>query len=152
MKFEIDDKIMIKFFPEMGEDDSVFTPYLATTDQLEAILQAVKKTQEKLVNRQIQEIQDSKRTVPVKTWWDNNERFIINDIAENITFTGGLETIKNFTINDKTYNLEEIEQNQKIVDELLKEWKGVDYEGGARYEDILCNILTRATGKDIKDL
>jgi len=43
-------------------------------------------------------------------------------------------------------------ENQKIVDELLKEWKSAEDEEGGHYEHMLGNILTRATGKDIKYL
>ena len=54
MKFEIEDNLVVI---DTGEG---FTELVRAQD-LEAILQAVKKTQEKIVNRQIQEIQDSKK-------------------------------------------------------------------------------------------
>ena len=54
---------------------------------------------------------------------------------------------------DKAEKLEQIKaqilEDQKIVDELLKEWKSAEYEEGRHYKNMLGNILTRATGKDI---
>jgi len=97
-----------------------------TSKQLEEILQAVKKTQEKLVNRQIQEVQDSK----------NPEIYETRAAPKKVRPT--LESQK-------------IEQNQKIVNELLSHYKhshSSDYDLRSFVEE----IIKTATGKDIKDL
>lgn len=65
MKFEIDDKTgMIKWITiplsSNGQEEYTSLGLLEPAKDLEQILQAVKKTQTKLVNKQIQEIQDSK--------------------------------------------------------------------------------------------
>jgi len=56
MKFEIEDNLIVI---DTGKG---FTELVRAQD-LEQILQAVKKTHEKLVNKQIQEIQDSKKNI-----------------------------------------------------------------------------------------
>ena len=70
MKFEIDDKtgmiVKLSSYQQPSKFDglsSVISEWgytICTSNELEKILQAVKKTQEKLVNQQIQDIQDSK--------------------------------------------------------------------------------------------
>jgi len=64
MKFEIDNKtgMINKMEYDVDFDHSLIENKEKTNScEIEQILQAVKKTQEKLVNKQIQEIQDSKR-------------------------------------------------------------------------------------------
>jgi len=119
---------------------------------VEQILQAVRKTQQKLLNKEIQKIQDSK----------NNELKPFNIIKASITVQdeNGLEvTFDNRHINkieliDNSENkyqdlpLEKIEQNQKIVDVLVRVFKvdrDIDYT-------TLPQEIKKATGKDIKDL
>ena len=109
MKFEIDDKtgmiIKLSFFQKPSKFDGLTSVIpegghtIGTSNELEAILQAVKKTQGKLVNKQIQEIQDSKK----------DPEYIIHKLDE---------TKKLFR-----KHKEKIEENQKIVDTIIEEWK-----------------------------
>jgi len=135
MKFEIDDKtgmigklIVVKALREF----ELLNSELATPQDLEQILQAVKKTQEKLVNKPIQEIQDSKKEIH------------------------GGTTVNATYVDLKTLN--EIVQNQKIVDELVKIESVVlpsdispDDARFIRY-DYVRSLIKETTGKDIKDL
>lgn len=120
MKFEINDKTGMIEADNQGFDE--YWP--ADAKDLEAILQAVKKTQEKLVNKQIQEIQNSKniKTVkilkrkyiedkpnPPKIEYDQETLEVSEDEAKQI-----LEQL------EPKFNPEKIEQNQKIVDEIIK--------------------------------
>lgn len=137
MKFEIDVNGYI--FPELPIVQlGAQQPCLEYADskQLELILQAVKKTQEKLVNIQIQEIQDSKNSTS-----DEYQR----------RYEESLEDKHN----------EKIEQNQKIVDEITKMYQTCLQEGtlpivgmNAVLHPIttLERIVKAGTGKDIKDL
>jgi len=153
MKFEIDDKTgMIKLvkpsFDYKSEDTFEFTNRL----HLEKILVAVKISQSKLVNKQIQEIQDSEKPIRVQA---HAITFIDSDLIE------------------RTMRLEKIEQNQKIVDALShfvkEETKQSDYmtmKGDSISEECfreaqkeikiaintIKTIVERATGKDIKEL
>ena len=66
MKYEINNKGQIGICPEMGKDDSTYVPNLLPSKyDLENILCAVKKTQEKQMNRVIQELQDTYSLVKV---------------------------------------------------------------------------------------
>ena len=144
MKFEIDDKTGMIF--DVSENPhSWYGNDSANPSQLEQILQAVKKTQEKIVNKQIQEIQDSKNlksNVVISHTGRTNElqakikeiHGIIEDSEGNTkTFDG--TNLTNIELVFKSTNeilrsmgwpvekmnqkeLEKIEENQKIVDEI----------------------------------
>jgi len=140
MKFEIDDKTgMIDSRTRISEGDQWDGPsFIMTSGILEKILQAVKKTQEKLVNKQIQEIQDSK-SKPLRGF--NPPPIMIK--KNDRIFYG-----------EESWTLEEIEQNQKLVDAMIlkcKELDGTSMYGEDRIEEMVC-ILREITGKDIKDL
>ena len=60
MKYEINDQGQIKLSPVMDEGNSIFISKPISKNDLENILCAVKKTQQKLANKDIQEFQDSK--------------------------------------------------------------------------------------------
>ena len=132
MKFEINDKTgMLTIEQEyiLDEDiNSELKQRLVFDGELEQILQAVKKTQEKLVNKQIQEIQDSKK----------DPEYIIHKLDE---------TKKLFR-----KHKEKIEENQKIVDSLIKEFNDAPLSEGQHYANMLNNFVVKATGKDIKEL
>lgn len=77
----------------------------------------------------------------------------------NITVVNAYEKIQEIVSNKENipqgafaFDIDKIKENQKIADELLKEWKSAEDEEGGHYEQMLGNILTRATGKDIKNL
>jgi len=129
MKFEIDDKTgMITTPLDFSGNETEYTESF----MLEQILQAVKKTQEKLVNKQIQEIQDSKN-IPLPE--------IINPIE-----------LQKY-VKEELKRHEKIDQNQKIVDEIIKFYNSqkdnvTDLDG----MNFLGSIIKNATGKDIKDL
>jgi len=114
MKFEIDDKTGMIVSQLFIDDYKVTGEQNIESTDLETILQAVKKTQEKLVNKQIQEIQDSKRHISVEPakkseWLDIKPTIIKAVIHENdVEISKG-----NFV------SIEKIEQNQKIVDKIL---------------------------------
>jgi len=153
MKFEIDDKTgMIVELVGDHKIDGSYSPPLDDDIQikvdLEQILQAVKKTQKKLVNKQIQEIQDSK-----------NHKLCV---GENVQILGVPNTKTIITKEGKFIKLSpEIEQNQKIVDivqkwydQVLDDLSMIVNQGGKDYDMLnlqnkLCAILE---GKDIKDL
>ena len=136
MKFEINDKTGMIEADNQGFDE--YWP--ADAKDLEAILQAVKKTQEKLVNKQIQKIQDSKN-IPFPE--------IKNPVE-----------LKKF-VKEELKRHEKIEQNQKIVDivqkwydQVLDDLSVIVDQGGKDYDMLnlqnkLCAILE---GKYIKDL
>ena len=65
MKFEIDDKTGMILTKDSWPPDGTQLehPRILFSNEVEQLLQAVKKTQEKLVNKQIQEIQDSKNPI-----------------------------------------------------------------------------------------
>lgn len=152
MKFEIDDKTgMIKdettldFIPtETTSGDNPVSHHPVTSHQLEQILQAVKKTQEKLLNKQIQEIQDSKKFVfnPPKDMPECDRIHLQKMIDEMPTKS------KIVLVSDP----QKIEQNQKIVDALIKEHHDAPTTEGMHYGNILNNFVRRATGKDITEL
>ena len=145
MKFEIDDKtgmiIKLSFFQKPSKFDgltSVIPEWghtIGTSNELETILHAVKKTQEKLVNKQIQEIQDYRKKEP---------EYIIHKLDE---------TKKLFR-----KHKEKIEQNQKIVDGIIKWYHTpvdaikIPSKDHDRQWNLLQEIVHNATGKDIKDL
>jgi len=185
MKFEIDDKTgmiedetTLDFIPtETTSGDNPISHYLITSHQLEAILQAVKKTQEKLVNKQIQDIQDSKNMII------SQPKFEIN--GDNIDLEGENVSIQptdpkqnaHLTINCMVDH-GKIEQNQKIVDGVITLWESCQKMMDS-YQEQIDNIKTNGlnesflkeelekqlfvrrdledmvgfrTGKDIKDL
>jgi len=139
MKFEIDDKtgMVLVSEKEILEGELPDLTAFATSNDLEQILQAVKKTQEKLVNIQIQNIQDS------KNHW-------IGDM-------GRLDS-------DGKYK-DKRDQNQKIVDEIIKNYyngikkihNDLSIPIGSR-EHLICTIryledmIKYVTGKHIKYL
>ena len=136
MKFEIDDKTgFLLIEPENGIIPSNDNAKIYR-EQLERILQAVKKTQEKLVNQQIQEIQTEKANGLL--WFD--------DVYKQLKYKqDGKTTILNLD--------EKIEQNQKIIDEIIKFYNSqkdnvIDLDG----MNFLGSIIKNATGKDIPDL
>ena len=117
---------------------------------LEQILQAAKKTQEKILNKQIQEIQDSKNlksTLVITPTTKTNElqasikevHGILEDFDGN-TKTFDETNLKNIELVFKSTNeilrsmgwpvekinkkeLEKIEYNQKVADKFSKRWK-----------------------------
>jgi len=149
MKFEIDDKTGMITTEECIRHDEVNNTHEASIFHfhLETILQAVKKTQEKLVNKQIQEIQDSKNQdfQYAECIVDKEEPFEIRKgpngktfSIKNIKFTARyddklsityeyagdkesaelyIESLRKGCSNSIQSN-EKIEQNQKIVDNL----------------------------------
>jgi len=125
MKFEIDDETGMIGTAYLGS-------YFLTDDskELEQILQAVKKTQVKLVNKQIQYIQDSKNP--------SQEQMLSNSEVK---------------INGEYISYLKIEQNQKIVNEIIR----IHYnKEEPRIPPIISNfmsaIVETATGKDIEDI
>ena len=118
---------------------------LITLTELEKILQAVKKTQEKIVNRQIQEMQNSKNLIDktVMVTPQDGEKHKLNAKIKIIKGViqdknghtqpfdeGDIKHIelefgdKSFLIgSDISVDPLSIEQNQKIVDRLLKEYE-----------------------------
>ena len=180
MKFEIDDKTGMIFGYENKFYANEIQPMEAplATDQkiLERILQAVKKTQEKLVNKQIQEMQDSKNLIDktVMVTPKDGEKHKLNAIIKIIKGeiqdkNGHIQPfdegdIKNIELEfgDKSFLIGSgvsldplsIEQNQRIVDAIIskcKELDGTSMEAEDRIGEMVC-ILKEITGKDIKDL
>jgi len=139
MKFEIDDKtgmLAIVRNSIAGEEVLVdvntheYFGVLPTNENLEKILQAVKKTQEKLLNKQIQEIQDSKNTI-------TNEEF------DEMLKKRKIHTTEGFI------SIEEIERNQKIVYEIKR--KFYNLPENHLWREVYNEIIKKATGEDIKD-
>jgi len=127
MKFEIDDKTGMIGELDMSNSEIVGPSLNVNSNQLEQILQAVKKTQEKSLNKQIQEVQDSKNK---------------HDVIINVTGEQGA----------RVYDSQIIERNQKIVD-ILKFIGDRDLIMGGDYSyKTLKTRIREATGKDIKDL
>lgn len=138
MKFEIDE--LTGRINDHSVDLSELESGLGscTLEACEQILQAVKKTQEKLVNKQIQEIQDSKNE-PLRGFTPPHIMIKKND---------------RIYYGEESWTLEEIEQNQKIVHAMIskcKELDGTSMEAEDRIEEMVC-ILKEITGKTIKDL
>jgi len=117
--------------------------------EVETFLKAWKKTQEKLVNKQIQEIQDSK-----------NMKDVMEKEIKSITDKMGLP--KEILKTARDYKNEE---NQQIVDEWLKKYRWLEtfsdeYLNGNNETAIhlkhlkrnIVEIYTNATSKNIKDL
>ena len=110
---------------------------------LEKLLKGTKKTHEKIVNKQIQEIQNSKNTIKTR--------------AHAITWI-------NSDNQEQTMTLKEIERNQKIVDELIVQYRFAEESlmsnGLSKTDKIqisylkstLAVTIKNITGKDIKDL
>lgn len=138
MKFEIySDSEFIYDIDEKHDltDDNEYP--IAQLKQLEQILQAVKKTQTKLVNKQIQEIQDSKNheynpwaksSFSPTSKTEQNQK-IVEAILEQYQFTE--DTLKN----SKDLNLSERDKIQ------------ISY-----LNTTLSTTIKKTTGKDIKDL
>jgi len=173
MKFEIDDKTgmvenetTMDFIPtETTSDDNPISHPPITSHQLETILQAVKKTQEKIVNRQIQDIQDSKNmTISQPKFEINGSNIDLEGENISISVTDS-EKDAHLTINC-TLNHDKIEQNQKIVDKLVNFCNMVNMaEENSGTDNFINNIehmhvasltiqdlIKESTGKDIKDL
>lgn len=149
MKFEVNEEtgiIMVVMETLKSKLPSIYP----LPNQLEKILQGVKKTQEKIVNRQIQEIQDSKND-PIRGFTTPPTMIQKNDRI----FYG-----------DQSWTLEEIDENQKIVSVFVSEVKtsamlidalGENHVENGNDDAMKANLrLIRAykmiTGKDIKDL
>jgi len=161
MKFEIDDKTGM-----LEVDNDGFHEYWPTgTKDLEQILQAVKKTQEKLVNKQIQEIQDSKKTIGMPKGFaqlQEHERQvikkIIQEMAVNPLFYKENERVR--TIHLTPSEQAKIERNQKIMDNLEKWYTQLIDQlsmlpsGYKEYPvfEVSEKIRLILEGKDIKDL
>ena len=154
MKFEIDDKTGILLIRRGPNINSVDKPALSNTIELEHILQSVKKTQEKILNKQIQEIQDSKNTEydPLAKYdpWEKSRFSPSSKAEQNQKIVDGIVMRHN-------YLKVEVERMMKshqttvegspddkigirLIDEYLKEMGK------------LKKIINDATGKDIKDL
>ena len=148
MKFEIDYKTGMITTEECIRHDEVNDTHEPSIFpfHLEQILQAVKKTQEKLVNKQIQEIQDSKN-IPFPEIKNPIElqKFVKKELKRH----------------------EKIEQNQKIVDAilpLLNYESNLQLFGGTTQDTpneryykneiylIYKQKIEESTGKDIKEL
>lgn len=110
------------------------------SSELEKIHQAVKKTQEK---------PDSENYISLEP--NKTLKFVDVDskIIKAVFHENDVEISKGNFI-----SIKEIEQNQKIVNALLKrylEMRHYDFQGD-EIADELNNIVRNATGKDIKDL
>jgi len=162
MIFEIDDKTgLIKSFIfsaditltinndeiKKGDDAAII---LADSTELEEILQAIKKTQVKLVNKQIQEIQDSKNYISLEP--DEELKFVEVDpkITKAVGFPNEYDPRAKSSFSPAT----KAEQNQKIVD-LLIQYHNECLANFRPYDDIIAeklNIIFRnITGQNIKD-
>lgn len=154
MKFEI--AVNGYIFPELPIVQlGANQPRLECADfkQLEEILQAVKKTQEKLVNKQIQNIQDSKNNVftePQPPYTEEQYRKLQEIAYPNIT-------------------KEKIEENQKMILKFIEEILGYHVDLGLeliKYDQVLSDdakkilqnfqkrlndIVKNTTGKDLDE-
>jgi len=124
MKFEIDNTTgFLLIEPENGIIPSKDNAKIYR-DQLETILQAVNKTQEKLENKQIQNIQNSKNICSVGTLTISPQpKFEIN--GDNIDLDGenvsisATDSEKDAHLTIKcTLNHEKIERNQKKLEKI----------------------------------
>ena len=97
--------------------------------EIEKFIKHANIAYKKSTNKQIQEIQDSRNKDP---------EYIIHKLDE---------TKKLFR-----KHKEKIEENQKIVDSLIKEFNDAPLSEGKHYANMLNNFVVKATGKDIKDL
>jgi len=138
-----------------SEEDESYTIDGVDENDLEIILRLVKKAQEKLVNKQIQEIQDSKNQ------------------SRTITQTGS----DNKWIIDASINIDKIEDNQKIVQGMIdyctlvspfpgkkygkEEWKSnvqnhkdgyANFPFDEQTKNAYINLIKWTTGKDIHNL
>lgn len=136
MKFEINDNtgmIKIRHDHDPHSTGVIITVDGIRTGDLEAILQAVKKTQTKQVNKQVQEIQDSKnrRNIKIDICEDGKPHIWKPAHEKSRITTGPLSEgpIQRYNFCTKceigdlgtTYlNLEEIERNQKIVNFFIR--------------------------------
>jgi len=153
MKFEIDDKT------EMIEVDSQgFGEYWpAETKNLEQILQAVKKTQVKLVNKQIQDIQDSKHKEI--NWANPNEaKKTIHDTCERAKKT--IIRYNNWTEQQEDARLYSalkhiIQSNLIIPHNLLSKPNDeydIDYQSRLKVAKLIESEFRKLTRKDIMDI
>ena len=160
MKFDIDVKtgMIIKTNYDIDPDHNRpvrVKEVNAHSFDLEQILQAVKKTQEKLVNKQIQEIQDSKNYISLEP----NEALEFVEVDPKIIKAVGHENDVEIS-KGNFVTIKSIEQNQKIVDEIIQSYRSLVKDGALK--DVhevefsivqeLESIIEKSTGKDIKEL
>jgi len=162
MKFEIDDKT--GRFNTLGFSLNELSSVKPTTiEEFEAILQAVKKTQEKILNKQIQEIQDSKNLRKYGSSKYASRESVSTDntigiqkgklrpdekIAQNQKIVDGIELIITTAIKQK-------ERLEPLVKDKLNNYGDISQKALLRNNILLDGLIPlwhSVTGKDIKEL
>ena len=155
MKFKIDEKTGMIVDADIILPTSPPQRKIADSSHLEQILQAVKKTQNKILNREIQSIQDSKNieyggTISKEEYGGTISKEEFEKLRGNTKICLG---------DGKTVTFNEIEQNQKIREKIIKMYnftleqaqtdKDVELHKflATRYNQLIKTV----TGKDIKD-
>lgn len=151
MKFEIDevtgmvkDEITLDFIPtETTSGDNPISHHPITSHQLEQILQAVKKTQKALENK---ETEDSKNTVHLKV----NDSYTSQDVKQIQDYLSKIPTGTEISV-VLNKNIQRINQNQKIVDELIYHYKHT-HSSDHDLKSFAENTIRSVTGKTIEEL
>lgn len=132
---------------------------LATITEIESIFKGGKDTLTKIGNKEVQSVQDEKNN-GVKITIKHAHITMEDSKGRQVTFSK--KHIENIQLKDDSQNiyqakpLEEIEQNQKIVDSLVRKYKDLE---DSNYENIeavstiktALTLIVAGAGKDIKD-